>query len=291
MAEIVVASGKGGVGKSTVLSSLAIFFREKNNAIVDGDAEAPNLHLLFDVEWSDEREYRGKSIAVIDYNKCNLCGKCVETCEYRAIKLKNNEIKILDYLCEGCLACAVICPEKAISIKKDVYSGKIKIGNTEFGPFISPELEPGQSNSGKLVTEEKNIARSWKEKGIKNILVDSAAGIGCQVIASMGGSNYAILIAEPTKSSFSDMSRAYELAYHFRAKPFIIINKYDLNPDFDLIEKFSKEENVEIIGKIPYDKNIPVSMAKRKPIFMYDPNSPSTRAMKDFFPTISSIFD
>ncbi|MGC8992531.1 MAG: P-loop NTPase [Thermoplasmata archaeon] len=291
MAEIVVASGKGGVGKSTVLSSLAIFFKEKNNAIVDGDAEAPNLHLLFDVEWLEDREYKGKSIAVVNHDKCNLCGKCVEVCEYKAIKLEKNRIKILDYICEGCRACVVTCPEKAIEIKNEIYSGRIRIGRTEYGPFISPELEPGQSNSGKLVTEEKNIARSWKEKGIKNILVDSAAGIGCQVIASMGGANYAILVVEPTKSSFSDMLRAYDLSYHFRIKSFIIINKYDINPGFDLIEKFSREEGIEIIGKIPYDKNIPISMARNMPIFLYDPNSPSVKAMKDFFPSISNIFE
>ncbi len=291
MAEIVVASGKGGVGKSTVLSSLAIFFKEKNNAIVDGDAEAPNLHLLFDVEWLEDREYKGKSIAVVNYDKCNLCGKCVEVCEYKAIKVEKNRIKILDYICEGCRACVVACPEKAIEIKNEIYSGRIRIGRTEYGPFISPELEPGQSNSGKLVTEEKNIARSWKEKGIKNILVDSAAGIGCQVIASMGGANYAILVVEPTKSSFSDMLRAYDLAYHFRIKSFIIINKYDINPGFDLIDKFSREEGIEIIGKIPYDKNIPISMARNKTIFLYDPNSPSVKAMKDFFPSISNIFE
>lgn len=291
MVELVIASGKGGVGKSTVTSSLSVLLSDKKLAIVDADAEAPNLHLIFNInKWENEMEYKEKSIAVINYSICTQCMLCQSVCTYEAIDSVNNYPKIKEFICEGCGACKVICPTGAITIKKNNLSGWIRIGQTPYGPLISSELDVGQPNSGKLVTEEKNIARNMlKDGNIKNIIVDSAAGIGCQVIASMSGATHAILVVEPTKSSLSDMERAYYLAEHFRIKSYIVINKYDLNRNFDGIERFAKENGLEIIGHIPYDKNVALSMVKRKPLVEIYPSTPASKAIKDISEFIRSL--
>ncbi|MDP8011508.1 MAG: ATP-binding protein [Thermoplasmata archaeon] len=293
MAEIVIASGKGGVGKSTLSSSLSVLLSEKKIAIVDADAEAPNLHLIFNVNsWEKEIEYREKSIATIDYSGCIQCFLCQEVCTYEAISKENNFPKIKEFLCEGCGACKVICPRKVISIKKNNLSGWIKIGKTKYGPFVSSELDVGQPNSGKLVTEEKNIARSWLKDGlVKNIIVDSAAGIGCQVIASMSGASHAILIAEPTKSSLSDLKRAFYLAEHFRIKSYIVVNKYNLNENFHEIDDFARQNDLEIIGRIPYDKNVAKSMVQRKTLIEFSPESEASKAIKEIANIVETFMD
>ncbi len=291
MAEIVIASGKGGVGKSTVSSSLSLILKDHKVGVVDADAEAPNLHLLFNIKWKEEREFKSKSVAIIDYSKCTGCMLCKNVCTYEAIDGTSTPV-IKEYVCEGCGACKVVCPVNAIKISENNLSGWIRIGETDFSPFVMGEMDVGQPNSGKLVTEVKNIARSWARDGaIKNIIVDSAAGIGCQVIASMGGANYAILIAEPTESSFSDLKRVYYLAQHFRIKSFIVVNKYDINPGFKKIDEFAMDENLDIIGKIPYDKNIPKSMAMRKTIVEFDKNSPASKEIFDIASQVEKVLD
>ncbi|MVT13472.1 MAG: P-loop NTPase [Euryarchaeota archaeon] len=292
MAEIVVASGKGGVGKSTVSSSLSVLLKDKNIGIVDADAEAPNLHIIFDLnKWDEEIEYKNKSLAVIDYGKCDNCLKCEDACVYEAI-YHNERVRIKEYLCEGCGACKVVCPRKAIEIKSGLLSGWIRISSTPYGPFVTSELDVGQPNSGKLVTEEKNIARGWIREGrVKNLIVDSAAGIGCQVIASMSGATHAILVAEPTESSLSDLSRAYNLAVHFRVKPYIVINKSNINPGFKGINVFARENGLEIIGEIPYDREVPRSMAYRRPLVIFSPKSISSRALMEISENVKKFLD
>jgi len=235
---IAVTGGKGSGGKTTFSTSLAVLLKNHNFGIVDADAEAPNMHLIFDIsKWDQEIDYAEKSLAEIDYSKCTHCKICLENCPYEAIHEQNGKVEIKKYLCEGCNVCGILCPEKAIKIKSKEHSGWIRIAKTDYGPFITSELDVGQPNSGKLVTEEKKIAREWRKRGeIKHIIVDSAAGIGCQVISSMSGASHAILVEEHAKSSLSDMSRAYYLANHFRIKSYIVINKYDINPEFTRIK-------------------------------------------------------
>jgi MinD superfamily P-loop ATPase len=283
MAEIVVASGKGGVGKSTFTSSISVLLRDRKIGIVDGDAEAPNLHIIFDVNtWESEVEYEEKSMAEIDYSKCTNCLLCKEVCTYEAIREREGVPYVKNYVCEGCGACKVVCPSQAISIRKNNLSGWIRIGKTKYGPFVSSELDVGQPNSGKLVTSEKNIARKWVSKGlINNIIVDSAAGIGCQVIASMSGATHALLVAEPTRSSLSDLKRVYYLAQHFRIKSYVVVNKYNINPDFSELRDFVSENGLEIVGKIPYDKTVAESMTKRKPLVEYNPRSPASETIRE----------
>ena len=278
--EIVIASGKGGVGKSTITGSLIALLQDYSIGSVDADAEAPNLHIIFNVEkWKKEEEFSAAKTAKINDN-CINCGICDNVCIYEAIHTVGGIHRIKSYLCEGCGACKAVCPVDAIDIS-DTISGWLRIGETKYGPLVSAELDVGKPNSGKLVTEEKNIAREWKKEGkIKNIIVDSAAGIGCQVIASLSGANMAILIAEPTPSSLSDLKRIYFLAKHFGIESKIVINKHGMNPNYEGIDKFAKENGIEIISRIPYDSSVPKSLAAMKPLVEFAPDSKASEEIK-----------
>ena len=276
--EIVIASGKGGVGKSTFTGSLISLLKDLRIAAVDADAEAPNLHLVFNVkEWDEEREMISAKTATIT-DECINCGICDNVCIYEAIYVEDGQHKIKDYLCEGCAACKAVCPVEGAIIISDAVSGWIRTASTPYGPLVSAELDVGKPNSGKLVTEEKNIAKAWVKEGkAEHIIVDSAAGIGCQVIASLSGANKAILLAEPTPSSLSDLKRAFWLTQHFRIDAYIVINKYGINPGFKGIEDFAKENDVEIIGRIPYDSSVPKSLTAMKPLVEFAPDSPASK--------------
>ncbi len=278
--EIVIASGKGGVGKSTLTGSLiSLLSKEFRIASVDADAEAPNLHLIFNVKkWDYEEEFVSAKTASINDN-CINCGVCREVCIYEAIYVENGMHKIKQYLCEGCGACKAVCPVDAIDIS-DSVSGWLRIANTRFGPLVSAELDVGKPNSGKLVTEEKKIAREWQKKGdVDHIIIDAAAGIGCQVISSISGANLVIIVAEPTPSSVSDMKRMYDLAKHFGIKSKIVINKDGMNPGFKEIENFARNNDIEIIGRIPYDKTVPKALTSMQPLVEFAPDSPASKAI------------
>ena len=279
--EIVIASGKGGVGKSTFTGSLiSLLSRDFKIAAVDADAEAPNLHIIFNVDkWDTEEEFSAAKTAVI-HDSCINCGLCRNVCIYEAIYEKDGKHHIKSYLCEGCAACKMVCPvDGAIEIK-DTISGWLRTATTKFGPLVSAELDVGKPNSGKLVTEEKRIAREWKKEGkVEHIIVDAAAGIGCQVISSVSGANMVLIVAEPTPSSVSDMKRMYDLARHFGIETKIIVNKDGMNPGFKGIEDFARENNVEIIGRIPYDPEVPKALSAMKPLVEFSPDSKASRAI------------
>ncbi len=280
--EIAIASGKGGVGKSTVASTLALYLHRAGYRIVaaDADADAPNLHLIYGLtSWEHEEEYMDSWIAEIDYSRCTNCGVCAEVCSYEAIRLSKGKYIINKIICEGCLTCSLACPEKAIERKK-TSSGKIRWGKTAYGfPLVSASLYPGRPNSGKLVTQVKNIARGLSGKeGV--LIVDSAAGIGCQVISSLAGANAAILVVEPTPASLSDLKRVHAVAKQFLLPSALVINKYDINPDYvDKILNYAKRENIDVLGYIPYDDNVPKAMAQMKPLVELYPETPAAKAL------------
>ena len=276
--EVVVASGKGGVGKSTIASSLAVIMGKElgNLVVIDADVDAPNLHLMLNVrEWVDELVIRSARVAKVNADKCVGCGLCENACTNRAIKLVSGKCVINKYLCEGCGACVLVCPKKAIELY-EVISGIVKVGLTEFGfPLITASLPPGRANTGKIVTEERNLARE-RFKGF-TIVTDAAAGIGCQVIASLVGADLALLVAEPTPTSFNDLKRIHRLTKHFGIPSVLAINKYDLDQYMtDKILKFAEEEGIGVLALIPYDSNIPLSMARPTPFIIQYPESKAT---------------
>ncbi len=282
MLEIVIASGKGGVGKSTITSTLGVYLANKGYDIImiDADADAPNLHLIFDVnKWEEETTIYDAWVAEIDYSKCTNCGVCAEVCPYKAVKLVNGKYTINPVICEGCLTCTIACPEKAIKRRK-VEMGKIWQATTNYGfKLFSSELSVGRPNSGKLVTEIKNKAKEHAGKDTI-VLVDAAAGIGCQVISSFAGAHETILVVEPTPASFSDLKRVHMVSKQFMLPAGLVINKFDINEEFaQMIIEYAEKENIDFLGTIPFDENVPLSMAMMKPLVEAYPNSKASSAL------------
>ena len=239
--KIVVASGKGGVGKSMIASSLALLFsKDKKVVACDCDVDAPNLGLWLGVVDYDSTEKISTSFkAVIDEEKCIKCGKCKEVCKFFAIE-EGKTFKVNPFLCEGCGVCELVCPVGAIRIAP-VKNGEIRIKETDYGfPLISAQLYPGESGSGKIVEELRERAERYE---YEVMILDAPAGIGCPVIASVRGCDFSLLVTEPTPSGLSDLERILKIVSHFNQPYGIVINKWDLNPEFSgkIEEKF--EEN------------------------------------------------
>ena len=289
--EVAIASGKGGVGKTLLSSTLSLYLAEKglNVIAVDADADAPNLHLVLGVEkWVYQEYYEDAWIAVIDYTRCTNCGVCREVCPYDAVDYDGQKYVINEVLCEGCLTCTLACPENAIRRHK-TRRGVIRKGYTRYGfPLWSAELEPGRPNTGKLVTEIKNRAKA--EAGSNTVIViDSAAGIGCQVISSLAGANVAILVAEPTPASFSDLKRVHTIAKQFLLPSALVINKYDLDPGYaEEIIKYAREERIDFLGVIPYDDYVAKAIASSKPLVKVYPEAPAAKALLEIMHTIEA---
>jgi len=291
--ELVVASGKGGVGKSTLTATLALTLARHGYRLVavDADAEAPNLHLVLGVDRWDHEEpvYEGR-VAYIVEELCTRCNICAEVCPYGAVEIHGGRYRINPWICEGCITCSAACPPKAIRYRFNVKSGVIRVAEkTRYSfPLVGAESVPGRPNSGKLVTEAKNRGKAiLGPEGV--LLVDAAAGIGCQVISSLTGAQLALLVAEPTLASLSDLKRVHRLTKHFGIAPMLVINKYDLNPDVTpLIEEYAEKENIPVIGRIPFDPKVPESMVKGVPLIEYSPDSPAAREMERIAEFIAS---
>ena len=266
--KIAVTGGKGGTGKSMVATSLAVeFARNNKTALLDVDVECPNDHLLLSVK---RKEFTKIYLPIPkwDFSKCKKCGKCASACKQNAIVfVKDRYPAFVKDICIGCKACIISCPYGAISeTKKEI--GTIYMGKNYNVDLITGELKLGELASGEVVAEVRKYSEEICGK-LKSeiILIDSAAGIGCPVIASLVGTDYIVAVTEPTPSALHDLKRVLYLADHFQIKHGIIINKYDLAEKFCLkIEKFAKENNIKIIGKIPYKKDFVDSTIEMKPI-------------------------
>jgi len=266
--KIAITGGKGGTGKSMVATSLAVeFAKTSKTALLDVDVECPNDHLLLSV---DKKQYCKiyQPMPKWDFSKCTKCGKCASVCKQNAVVfVKGRYPAFVKDICIGCKACIVACPENAISeIKKEI--GTLYIGKNYNVNLISGELKLGELASGEVVAEvRKNFEDINKKLKAEAVLIDSAAGIGCPVIASLVGTDYIVAVTEPTPSALHDLKRVLYLANHFQIKHGIVINKYDLAKNFCLkIEKFAKENKIVIIGKIPYKKDFVDSTIAMKPV-------------------------
>ena len=264
MKQIVVASGKGGTGKTSIVASFASL---TNAVFTDCDVDAPNLHLILKPEIIEKILYEGMEVAEINEEECIKCGACQKACRFGAIE----NYRVVNEKCEGCGVCTLVCPVNAIEMKKRI-TGHIFVGNTRFGKFIYGLLSAGEEASGKLVNQVRKKAEEIAKKEDKNfIIIDAPAGIGCPVIASIGNTDLVVIVAEPTMAAIHDMERILNVAEHFNVATVVVVNKYDINKEMtEKIEEFCKEKNVEVVGKIPFNKKFTEAMVKGMNIVEYD---------------------
>lgn len=245
--EILVISGKGGTGKTTITSSIIPYF--DSLVIGDCDVDAPNLKILLNPSEKEKNGFLGMKKAKIDSEKCIHCNRCYEYCKFEAI---DNVQK-----CEGCGVCEYICPVGAIEMIENRV-GDIMVGETEYGTMVHACLEPGEENSGKLVAEVRRKAKKIAQlDGKEYIILDGAPGVACNVISSLTGVKRVIIVTEPTLSGLHDLERVVNLVERFRVKPCFVINKFDISIEMtDKIETYLNNLGYKISMKIPFDKKI-----------------------------------
>jgi MinD superfamily P-loop ATPase len=267
MKEIVVISGKGGTGKTSLTASFACL-EGSGMVVADCDVDAADMHLLMQPEIRERENFYSGELAHISQEKCTRCGKCAEICRFDAITMVEGEYMIDPLACEGCGYCARLCPSKAISNEKlragEWFLSSIKTG----GMMVHARLGIGADNSGKLVAKVKKEAR--KRAGINGnglIIIDGPPGIGCPVISSITGSDFAVMVTEPTLSGLHDLNRAYELVKKFNIRAGCIINKSDLNHHVtEMIKDFLEAEGILQIASLPYDGVFTESMTFGKAV-------------------------
>ncbi|MDA3862635.1 MAG: ATP-binding protein [Deltaproteobacteria bacterium] len=265
MKEIVVVSGKGGTGKTSVTASLA-FLSSEAITLADCDVDAANLHLLFGIEYDEGEEFYSGQLAEIDQNECLNCGRCKTVCHFGAITETDGQHVIDQIDCEGCGYCARICPQAAINMK-DNMAGKIYDSTTRFNTsMVHARLGIVAENSGKLVARVKEKAREVATRNNSDyVLVDGSPGIGCPVVSSLSGADYVLIITEPTVSGIHDLERVYEVVKQFDLETGVVINKNDLNiSKSNEIKAYLQKNNVELLAKLPWHREFSESLAQGK---------------------------
>lgn len=268
MKELVVISGKGGTGKTSITASLAAL--AKNKIMVDCDVDAADMHLILKPEIEIRNDFYGGKGAQINQELCVKCGKCKDVCRFDAVQIQTDDFVIDEIKCEGCGVCYHFCLSKAIKFEEKL-SGEWYESNTRFGKLIHAKLGAAEENSGKLVTRIRNHARlAAHNNNCDLIIVDGSPGIGCPVIASISGANLVLIVTEPTLSGMHDSERVFQLTKHFKIPACICINKYDINVDLTKkIESFCIQNNIELVGKIPYSKEFTEAMIKELTLIEY----------------------
>ncbi len=289
MREITIISGKGGTGKTSITAAIASL--AKKHIVCDLDVDASDLHLLLAPEIEKQESFISGNEAIINKDECIACGKCKEVCEFNAIKyLKGeNKFEIDEVKCEGCGVCVNFCPQKVIDFPKR-NCGEWYQSSTRFAPMIHAKLYAAEENSGLLVSKLRKEARKIaEEKGFDYMICDGSPGIGCPVISSLTNTDLVVIVVEPTPSGIHDMERVISLCGYFGLKSVVIINKFDLNlSNTGGIEKFCKEQNIKVIGKLDYDEVFVKSMVKGKTIVEYS-NSEISEKIKNIWERIKEI--
>jgi len=270
MKEVVVLSGKGGTGKTSIVGSFAAL--AKNKVLADCDVDAADLHLLLEPVIKQKHEFWSGQVAVIDEEKCTQCGLCQELCRFKAIE----DFKVDPVSCEGCGFCFHICPAEAVTMKENL-SGHWFISDTKYGSLVHARLGIAQENSGKLVALVRQQAKLMAEKeGADCIISDGPPGIGCPVISSLSGASLALLVTEPTLSGIHDLERVLGVCRHFDIPALVCINKYDINQENTRqIESYCSSQGVEVASKIPFDNTVTEAMVQGLPVVEYSDNSVS----------------
>jgi len=264
MREIVILSGKGGTGKTSIVGSFAALAQSK--VLADCDVDAADLHLLLNPSIKEEREFWSGQVAVIDEYECTQCGLCQDVCRFGAI----NDFKVDPIPCEGCGFCSHICPVEAVTMMESL-SGHWFISDTRYGHLVHARLGIAQENSGKLVALVRQQAKQIAERdGLTYIISDGPPGIGCPVISSLSGASLTLLVTEPTLSGMHDLERVLGVCHHFSIPALVCINKYDLNEDNTRqIGNYCLKQGIEVAGRIPFDNVVTEAMVHGAPVVEY----------------------
>jgi len=293
MKEIVILSGKGGVGKSSIAASLGVILADHFKIILaDTDVDAPNLALFFNAVNKRSHDVSTCEKSFIDYDKCTGCQECVDACKFSSMVSINNMPIVIPYSCEGCGACTIVCPEDAIEIKK-VVNGRINIADINNTMIVSGELDIGESSSGLIVDEVKKISKKEAERiGADLIITDGPPGIGCPVISSIKGSDYVVAVTEPTPAALNDLKRLIEVVEYFKIPLGIVINKSDIHQQSrTAIKEFSEEHKLIVLSEITYDINVPKAIAKSKPVVTAYPDASSSLALIELADKMTDIIE
>ena len=285
MKQLVILSGKGGTGKTSVAAALAhLASSEISTVLADADVDAANLELVLEPTKLEEHVFMGGQVAVVDPDLCGLCGRCHEICRFDAVIAGDDTYRVDALACEGCAACVTQCPEEAIYVEEQ-QAGLWFRSDTRFGPLFHAHLFAAQENSGKLVTLVKQHGRLLAlDQGRELLIVDGPPGIGCPVISASAGADLALLVVEPTVSGIHDLERALGTVSHFGVPALVCINKADLNPAHTAaIEGFCASEGIAVVGKLPYDTIVTEAMVQGQPVTTYQPEGAMTSAMREMW--------
>ena len=274
MREIVVISGKGGTGKTTVCASFAHLAESK--VICDLDVDAPDLHILLQPEVKERTPFISGHSARIRHEDCIRCGQCADLCRFEAVRPHDGGFLIDDH-CEGCGVCVKLCPQQAIDFP-DNHCGDWYVSDSRFGLMVHAQLFPGQENSGRLVSLLKAQARERaRALGLETILCDGSPGVGCPVISSLSGASLAVAVVEPTPSGRHDFERVAALCDHFRIPVAVLINKADLNhEEVQAITRLADDKGYTVVGALPFDPAVTGAMIRRKALTETDSPLAST---------------
>lgn len=293
MKQLVVISGKGGTGKTVVTACFAAMASSTPGGSVaaDCDVDAADLHLLMHPRAREKHEFRSGKTARLEESACTSCGKCMELCRFSAIRRRGDAVEIDPIACEGCGLCSRVCPAGAITMEEN-SSGEWFISDTEYGPLVHARLGIAEENSGKLVTLVRSQARRIAEEtGAGFVITDGPPGIGCPVISAITGADSVLIVTEPTLSGLHDLRRVVELAVHFRIRPSVCVNKYDINEEIsEEIGNYCAGEGLSLAGRIPFDRAVPEALVRGEPV-LREPEAPAARAIRALWEKVMQELD
>jgi MinD superfamily P-loop ATPase len=287
--EIVVISGKGGTGKTSLVAALASLFADK--VMVDCDVDAANLHMILQPERIIRQSgFAGGKKAAIDLALCTSCGICRDMCRFDAI---SSDFIVDPFSCEGCGACYLFCPANAVNFSAHIAGHRYVSDTGNNGRFVFAELLPGEDNSGKLVAAVRNEARvEAAATGKRLIIIDGPPGIGCPVISSVTGTNLVIVVTEPTPAGIHDLERVIALTKHFSIRAAVVVNKSDINPSsLAAIKKYCDAGYHTFLGEIPYETAITEAQRAGKTIVDYSPGCDASGAIRSIHTKLQSILE
>jgi MinD superfamily P-loop ATPase len=291
--QLVILSGKGGTGKTSVSAAFAHLASKGADPIplvlADADVDAANLELVLNPKVIERHDFWGGRVALIDTIACQGCGTCETVCRFDAIHQIDGQYQVDPIACDGCAACVYQCPESAI-VMQDQVAGEWFRSESRYGVLFHAALSPGGENSGKLVTLVKQHARLLAlDEGLPLILIDGPPGIGCPVISAVSGADTALIVAEPTAAGVHDMRRVLSTTAHFGVKSMVCINKADLYPTgTDDIIRFCQDQDIAVVGKIPFDLTVTKAMVQGQSVTAFDPHAPASVSLAKSWQKITS---